>query len=43
MLNSVLVRSEKMINLHHLRTQFFLGNVDTFWDPKIRQFFSPGG
>ena len=30
-------------NLHHSGTQFFLGNVDTFLDPKIRQLHSPGG
>jgi len=30
-------------NLHHSETQFFLGNVDNFLDPKIRQLHSPGG
>ena len=28
-------------NLHHLGTQFFLGNVDTVLDLKIRQLHSP--
>ena len=30
-------------DLHHSGTQFFLGNVDIFFDPKIRQLHSPGG
>ena len=33
----------KKINLHNSVTQFFLGNVDTFLDPKIRQLYFPGG
>ena len=28
---------------HHSGTQFFLGNVDIFFDPRIRQLHSPGG
>ena len=32
-----------LFNLHHSGTQFFLGNVDTLLDPKIRQLRSPGG
>ena len=37
--------TEHMIffDLHHSGTQFFLGNVDIFFDPKIRQLHSPGG
>ena len=30
-------------NLQHSGTQFFLGNIDTFLDPKIRQLHSSGG
>ena len=30
------------INMHHSGTQFAPGNVDTFWDPRIRQLHSPG-
>jgi len=30
-------------NLHHSGTQLFLGNVDTFVDPKLRQLHSAGG
>ena len=28
---------------HHSGTQFFLGNVDIFFDPRNRQLNSPGG
>ena len=30
-------------NLHHSETQIFKVNVDTVWEPKIRQLHSPGG
>ena len=30
-------------DLHHSGTQFFLRNVDIFFDPRIRQVHSPGG
>jgi hypothetical protein len=30
-------------NLHHSGTQFFPGNLDIFFDPKIRQLHFPGG
>ena len=30
-------------SLHHSGTQFFLGNIDIFFDPKIRQLHYPGG
>ena len=33
----------KNLNLHHLGIQVFLGNVDSFLDPKIRPLHSPGG
>ena len=33
----------KFFNLHHSGTHFFLGNVDIFFDRKIRQLHSPGG
>ena len=33
----------KFSSLHHSGAQFFLGNVDTFLDPTIRQLYSPGG
>ena len=32
-----------VFNLHHSGTQFFLGNVDICFDPKIRQLHSPRG
>ena len=33
----------EFLKMHHSGTQFFLGNVDWFFDPEIRQLHSPGG
>ena len=32
-----------VLDLHHSGTQFSLRNVDIFFDPRIRQLYSPGG
>ena len=33
----------KLLKSHHSETPFFVGNIDVFLDPKIRQLHSPGG